>query len=56
MSLADKAARVRLELKAVEQEMRGLSPKTSSYKKLAEKKAAILYELEQLGAQRTTRQ
>lgn len=53
MSLSDKAHNLRIQLRSIEADMQGISPKTSLYQKLVEKKAAVLFELEQLGAQRT---
>jgi hypothetical protein len=53
MSLADKQDSYRIALRQINTQMRGLNPITSSYKKLAERKAKVLHELEQMGAKRT---
>jgi hypothetical protein len=53
MSVADKQRALRLALLDVQKDMRGISPKTSSYKLLEEKRKKILAELEQIGAKRT---
>ncbi len=55
MSLTDDMDHVRLDLHQVEEDMQGINPKLSLYKQLAERKAALLKRLEQMGAKRTAK-
>jgi len=55
MSIADMMGARRAELRNISIDMQGISPKTSTYKRLEARKKVLLRELEQLGAQRTAK-
>ena len=55
MSITDRMNRIRIELRQITRDMRGINPKLSLYKTLEARHAMLTKELEQLGAQRTAR-